>query len=275
MRSAGTSSTDAGLRPPGRPRTSTQARRAAGSSGTGARGEKRRPGSRGREEYAARSDSTCGYRWCRSASMPACVRSSRASSGGSPGVPRVESISRDQDRSVNRTQALSSPGRAEVVGGASPSESYAWSTAAVARCRDRPTPPRAVSSSSASWRSAAATASRCGRSGWTRRPSRASAHAISDPAAARAARGSTSPGVVVALADTAKENSSRIAPSPPSPVASHTYLHTPATSAVAATTTAAPAALDHGCAAEASAEPRPTHAVMASATHPSTRARRR
>ncbi|MFE1884578.1 hypothetical protein [Streptomyces diastatochromogenes] len=119
-----------------------------------------------------------------------------------------------------------------------------------------------------------ATARRCGRSGCTNRPETANSHAIAAPAAASAVWRSTSAHVSEALAATANENRSSTAPSPPSRVASQTYLATPATTAVAAATTAAPVVDSPGRAHAASADPQPTHAVMATATTASTRARR-
>lgn len=55
---------------------------------------------------------------------------------------------------------------------------------------------------------------------------------------------------------------------------SQTYFATPATSPVAAITAAVPAADSPGRAATASAEPQPTHAVMATAARARMRARR-
>ncbi|TXS33207.1 hypothetical protein EAO74_04430 [Streptomyces sp. gb1(2016)] len=119
-----------------------------------------------------------------------------------------------------------------------------------------------------------ATARRCGRSGWISRPSIPRIQAGAAPAAAIAVYGRMSAGAGEAWAATANENSTMTAPRPLSRVASQTYLATPATRAVAATTTAAPAALSSGRAQAASAEPQATHAVMARATSTRTRARR-
>ncbi len=113
-----------------------RSRRVLGGSGPGGRDGHRQL----RQEWGTRRRRSVRSRTCR--------RRCRARSAWSSGDRRTEPISNDQERSVRRAHT---PPRAPCpapVGGRSPRDTYAWSTAAVARFRAGPPPCRTPPDSS-------------------------------------------------------------------------------------------------------------------------------